>query len=61
MEECRKCCYFGYSDNPDWIKADGTKIEHCLYHEIHGEFDDNAPCNYNEPEETGSEWDWEDF
>ena len=24
MNECKKCCYFGYSDNPDWIKKDGT-------------------------------------
>lgn len=56
MEECRNCCYFGYSDNPDWAWKDGTKIEHCLYHEIHGELDDNAPCNT--PEEYGEE-EWE--
>ena len=45
--KCENCCYFGYSDNPDYINKNGEKIEHCLFYEIRDDFD-NAPCNEEE-------------
>ena len=53
---CSKCCYFGYSENPDYIKKDGTKIEHCLFSELRGDYE-TAPCDEEEPETV----DWNDY
>lgn len=55
--KCENCCYFGYSENPDYIRKDGTKIEHCLFRELRDDYE-TAPCDEEEPEEY--EYDYEE-
>ena len=45
MEECKGCCYFAITDNPDWIRKDGTPIEHCCFQEWGHEDWETAPCD----------------
>ena len=62
MEECKNCCYFGYSDDPSWIRQDGTKIEHCLFRELRGDYE-TAPCDepsYDIPNDYYGDPDWDD-
>lgn len=45
MLECKNCCYFTVTDDPDWTRKDGTPIEHCCFHEWgHGDWE-TAPCD----------------
>lgn len=51
--KCENCCYFGYSENDDWKRKDGTKIEHCLFRELRDDYE-TAPCDepeYDEPDD----------
>lgn len=48
MDECKRCCYFAVTDNPDWIDKNGNPIEHCCFREWGHEDWETAPCDYSE-------------
>lgn len=52
MEECKNCCYFNVTDDPEW-----NGKEHCCFHEWGHEDWETAPCDEPEYEPAYEEYD----